>query len=345
MAGFQDVLQFLRLDRLIQRKVKRREPSVNPVTAAVVTSISPEEALRSIPTLAKIHNLLATAVNRLSFGVRLLGEELPKQSQIFDYYAGVAFADWYVLGYCVFDQSLAYFPISTLPEDMPLGDLIVARNPRQPIQSAQPILIAAYEYYRALVQGLRNLGAWNFAVISPEVTRTKESVEQLRKMFEDKRRITGVGGIEFVSLPLNIVSVTPEMNNLALDKISTLINREICDLYGIDSSLLNDPENKTYANKEEGLRALYTHVILPAADQFVESVTRAFVRAGHNYTFVYNTGPMEGLLEDKRAIANILIQGYNLGIVTQQEIRAFFEEMLGKYADKEAWIAEKDRIG
>ena len=341
MAGIQDALRFLRLDRLIQRKVRRREPSVNPVTAAVVTSVSPEDALRSIPTLAKIHNLLATAVNRLTFGVRLLGEELPKQSQVFDYYAGVAFADWYVLGYCVFDQSLSYFPISTLPENMPLGELIVVQNPRQPIQSAQPILIAAYEYYRALVQGLRNLGAWHFAVISPEVTRTKESVELLRKMFEDKRRITGVGGIEFVSLPLNIVSVTPEMNNLALDKISTLINREICDLYGIDSSLLNDPENKTYANKEEGLRALYTHVILPAADQFVESMTRAFVRAGQNYTFVYNTGPMEGLLEDKRAIANILIQGYNLGVVTQEELRAFFEEMLGRYADKEAWLPEK----
>jgi hypothetical protein len=344
MAVFQDALRFLRLDRLIQRKVKRREPSVNPVSEAIVTNISPEDALRSIPTLAKIHNLLATAVNRLTFGVRLLGEELPKQSQVFDYYAGVAFADWYVLGYCVFDQSLAYFPISTLPESMPLGDLIVAQNPRQPIQSAQPILIAAYEYYRALVQGLRNLGAWNFAVIAPEVTQTKGGLEEFRKMMAEKRRFAGVGGIEFVSVPLNIVSVTPEMNNLALDKIATLLNREICDLYGIDSSLLNDPENKTYANKEEGLRALYTHVILPAADQFVESVTRAFVRAGHKYTFVYNTGPMEGLLEDKRAIANILIQGYNLGIVTKPEIRAFFEEMLGKYADKEAWAVEKDKI-
>jgi len=341
MATFQDVFSFLRLDRLIKRKVRRREPTVNPVSEAVVTSISPEDALRSIPTLAKIHNLLATAVNRLTFGVRLLGEELPKQSQVFDYYAGVAFADWYVLGYCVFDQSLAYFPISTLPEALPLGDLIVAHNPRQPIQSAQPILIAAYEYYRALVQGLRNLGAWNFAVISPEVTQTKGATEEFRKMLAEKRRLAGVGGIEFITVPLNIISVTPEMENLALDKISTLINREICDLYGIDSSLLNDPENKTYANKEEGLRALYTHVILPAADQFVESMTRAFVQAGHSYTFIYNTGPMEGLLEDQRAIANILIQGYNLGIVTQQELRAFFEEMLGRYANKEAWLSEK----
>jgi hypothetical protein len=337
MADFRDILTLFRIDRLISRKVKRREPSVNPVTAAAITSITPEEALRSIPTLAKIHNLLATAVNRFTFSVRLFGEVLPKQSQIFDYYAGVAFADWYVLGYCVFDHSLAYFPISGFPEGMPMGELIIAQNPRQPIQSAQPILIAAYEYYRALVQGLRNLGAWNFAIISPEVTRTKESIEQLRKMFEDKRRITGVGGIEFISLPLNIISVTPEIKNLALDEIATLINREICDLYGIDSSLLNDPQNKTYANKEEGLKALYTHVILPAVDQFVESVTRAFAKAGYSYTFIYNAGPMEGFLEDKKAIANILIQGYNLGVVTKNELRAFFEDMLGRYADKEAW--------
>ena len=317
-----------------RRKVGSSFSELSP-TSSDITSITPEEALRSIPTLAKIHNLLATAANRLNFNVRLLGRIVDDLSYNFDYWAGAAFADWYVLGYTVFTRNIQYVPLSTIP-DRPLlntEDLIVVQNIRKPIQTAQPILIAAWEYYRALVQAMKNMGAWNFAVVSTEAVRTKTDVEEIRRMFNDKRRKAGVGGIEFLSMPVEFKSVSPEMPNLSLDKMATLINREICDLYAIDSALLNDPENKTYSNKEEALKALYTHVILPACDQFVEAMTRAFAVEGFSYTFHYSTGAMEGLLEDKRGTAAILMQAYSMGLIKDNEIRAFFRDMLGRYAD------------
>jgi hypothetical protein len=321
--------------REAKRKVGDGLATINPASGEEIKSITPEEALRSIPTLAKIHNLLATAVNRLNFHVRLLGQVMEELSYTFDYYAGSAFADWYVAGYAVFDTNLRYVPLSTIPDVSVSSDVIVVQNVRRPIQTAQPILIAAYEYYRALTQAMRNMGAWNFAVLSPEAVRTKSDAEELRRMFGENRRKAGVGGIEFLALPLQFHSVTPEMPKLELDKIATLINREICDIYAIDSSLLNDPENKTYNNKSEALRGLYTHVLLPACDQFVEAVTRAFAAAGFSYTFHYSTGAMEGLIDDKRSTAAILMQAYSMGLVKESEIRAFFKDMLGRYAEQD----------
>jgi hypothetical protein len=321
--------------REARKKIPPSLSTLNPVSGEEINSISPEEALRSIPTLAKIHNLLATAVNRLNFYVRVVGQIVDDLSYTFDYYSGAAFADWYVAGYAMFDTNLRYIPISTLPDVPVSSDVIVVHNVRRPIQTAQPILIAAYEYYRALTQAMRNMGAWNFAVLSPEAVRSKTDDSVIREMFRDKRRKAGVGGIEFLSIPFEFHSVAPVINNLQLDKISTLINREICDIYAIDSSLLNDPENKTYNNKSEALRGLYTHVLLPACDQFVEAMTRAFSAAGFPYTFHYSTGAMEGLLDDKRGTAAILMQAYSMGLVKESEIRAFFKDMLGRYAEQE----------
>jgi len=335
MEFFRRIREWLEALREARKKVRISFSPLNPASGEEITSITPEEALRSIPTLAKIHNLLATAVNRLNFHVRLLGHIVDDLSYTFDYYSGAAFADWYVIGYAIFDHSLTYIPISTVP-DVPVSkDVIVVQNVRKPIQTAQPILIAAYEYYRALTQAMRNLGAWNFAVLSTEAVRTKSDTEELRRMFAEKRRKAGLGGIEFLAVPIEFRSVSPEMPKLELDKIATLINREICDIYGIDSSLLNDPENKTYNNKSEALRGLYTHVLLPACDQFVEAVTRAFAATGYSYTFHYSTGAMEGLLDDKRGTASILMQAYSMGLVKESEIRAFFKDMLGRYAEQD----------
>jgi hypothetical protein len=335
MEFLKRVREWLKALREARKKIDSRFAPLNPASGIEITTITPEEALRSIPTLAKIHNLLATAVNRLNFHVRLLGQVMDDLSYTFDYYSGSAFADWYVAGYAVFDANLKYVPLSSMPDVSVTPDVIVVQNVRRPIQTAQPILIAAYEYYRALTQAMKNMGAWNFAVLSTEAVRTKSDAEELRRMFGDNRRKAGVGGIEFLALPLEFRSVAPEIPNLALDKIATLINREICDLYAIDSSLLNDPENKTYNNKSEALRGLYTHVLLPACDQFVEAVTRAFAAAGYSYTFHYSTGAMEGLLDDKRGTAAILMQAYSMGLVKESEIRAFFKDMLGRYAEQE----------
>jgi hypothetical protein len=335
MEVFRRIREWLAALLEARKKIGPGLSTLNPVSGVEISSITPEEALRSIPTLAKIHNLLATAVNRLNFQVRLLGQVMDDLSYSFDYYSGSAFADWYVAGYAIFDSNLRYVPLSTIPDVSVSQDVIVVQNVRRPIQTAQPILIAAYEYYRALTQAMRNMGAWNFAVLNPEAVRTKSDSEEIRRMFSENRRKAGVGGIEFLALPLQFQSVAPEIPNLALDKIATLINREICDIYAIDSSLLNDPENKTYNNKSEALRGLYTHVLLPACDQFVEAVTRAFAAAGYSYTFHYSTGAMEGLLDDKRATAAILMQAYSMGLVKEGEIRAFFKDMLGRYAEED----------
>jgi phage portal protein BeeE len=49
--------------------------------------------------------------------------------------------------------------------------------------------------------------------------------------------------------------------------------RTLCNVLGIDSSLLNDPENKTYNNRVEAEKAMYTNCIIPLSDKLSEALT------------------------------------------------------------------------
>mgnify|MGYP000151804065 CR=1 FL=1 len=309
---------------------KNRPPFAKDTSIAEAiekTSFTPEEALKIIPTVQKIHNLFATSANRLEFYVTLLGERLEEYSARFDAYAAYAFADWYVVGYCVFDENLNYYPVADYPLTTPANDFVLIENPNKVLSRAQPLLLASYEYYRALTQVLRNLGAWNFATIDPAFASTKTAIEELRQMMKEKRRKAGAGGVEFLAAPVSFESITPSISDLELDSLATLINREFCDLFNIDSSLLNDPENKTYSNKEESLKALYAHTIIPAVYAFLATVTRSFIVQKHKkFSFEVSFGNIETLIEDRQKEWQIVKEAYEYGVISKDDLRRYIEE-------------------
>ena len=45
--------------------------------------------------------------------------------------------------------------------------------------------------------------------------------------------------------------------------------RAICNVFGLDSSLFNDPANKTFNNRKEAEKALYTNAIIPIVTNIV----------------------------------------------------------------------------
>ena len=53
--------------------------------------------------------------------------------------------------------------------------------------------------------------------------------------------------------PTDLKLLEGQINNL----------RTICNIYGLDSSLFNDPENKTFSNRKEAQIAAYTDTYIP----------------------------------------------------------------------------------
>ncbi len=59
-----------------------------------------------------------------------------------------------------------------------------------------------------------------------------------------------------------------------------MLLRELCNLFAVDSSLLNDPENKTYSNKQLAEQALFVNVIIPQVHHFLYELTLALRASG-----------------------------------------------------------------
>jgi len=317
----------LKAKQKVARQTVRRS-SIDFAEAERKSSFTEAEALSLIPNLVKIHNLIATASNRFSFYVSELGVKLDVLSYKFDYTASNAFADWFVVGYCAFDKDLNYIPIAGIPERLvDTNNVFVVRNVSNNFQALQPLLAAAYEYYRILNQVLANTGSHLFASLDAGVVLTQKEAESMRELFKIKRRKAGAGSVEFVSAPVRFQAISSDLQSLKLSELSTLLNREFCDFFGIDSSLLNDPENKTYSNKSEALKALYTNTLIPAADKFCEAMTNVFVLSGQNIVFDYDIAAVENLLKDRQVIWQVLKEAYEMSIIDKQKLVDFVEEL------------------
>lgn len=64
--------------------------------------------------------------------------------------------------------------------------------------------------------------------------------------------------------------------DLALLESEQVDLRSMCNWYGVPSQLMNDPANKTYANQQEGEKALTLRCALPLVNSRVKSMTRKF---------------------------------------------------------------------
>lgn len=118
------------------------------------------------------------------------------------------------------------------------------------------------------------------------------------------------------------VGMTPADLRLIEQNIEYL--RYICSIYGLDSSLFNDPANKTYNNRKEAEKAAYTDVVLPLMQMVYEKLS--------DWLFPeFNLSGYE-MRVDKKAIALLnepdgflsqkVVNEVQAGILTPEEARA-----------------------
>tara|TARA_R110002110_G_scaffold48419_4_gene144352 strand:- start:944 stop:1384 length:441 start_codon:yes stop_codon:yes gene_type:complete len=68
--------------------------------------------------------------------------------------------------------------------------------------------------------------------------------------------------------------------DLDLVKKGDVTLRAMCNVFGLDSSLFNDPANKTFNNRKEAEKAMYTNAIIPIATKIAEKHTN-FIAKNH----------------------------------------------------------------
>lgn len=101
-----------------------------------------------------------------------------------------------------------------------------------------------------------------------EVKKLKETMVR-EWQGERNRGKMGLSGYSMQWLPIGMT--TEEMQLIESEKWDL---RRLCSVFGVQSQLLNDPDNKTYANQEEAEKALTTRCALPALTAFRDNFNR-----------------------------------------------------------------------
>lgn len=105
-------------------------------------------------------------------------------------------------------------------------------------------------------------------LLQAEVGKLAETLRDQWSGERNRGRI-GLGGYRMQWLPIGLSS--EDMQVIESEKWDM---RRLCNIFGIQSQLLNDPDNKTYANQEEAEKSLTTRAALPHLTSFRDNLNR-----------------------------------------------------------------------
>ena len=114
--------------------------------------------------------------------------------------------------------------------------------------------------------------------------------------------------------------------------------RAMCNVFGLDSSLFNDPANKTFNNRKEAEKALYTNAVQPTLDKVEAELNRWFVPSHYpagNVRLRFDYSEVAALQTDQKTEAEkdkIVLDGVNVVLnmpITSEGKAALLSDVYG----------------
>jgi len=143
-----------------------------------------------------------------------------------------------------------------------------------PLHAGSRVVRQSNDAYTAQTALLQNSGAMGILAVDPD-SMTEEQASQLENQYyrkyggPHKRGRIVITGAKMDWKQIGMSAV--DMNILESQKYSL---RDLCNIYQINSALLNDPDNKVYNNVKEARKALYYEKVLPELDTFRDELNR-----------------------------------------------------------------------
>jgi len=176
-----------------------------------------------------------------------------------------------------------------------------------PLRAATRVVQQSNDAYTAQAALLKNSGAQGILSVDPE-HMTAETASQLESSYYNKYAGPGKRGriiIAGAKMDWKQIGMSPvDLNILESQKFSL---RDLCNIYNVNSALLNDPDNKVYNNVREARRALYMEKVLPELDTMRDEFNRWLVskyneKTGKTYYLDYDLESVPALQADMKLI-------------------------------------------
>ena len=184
-----------------------------------------------------------------------------------------------------------------------------------PLQAGLYTLKGSTDVQKALSILIENQGVRG--ILTNESGRSGEGVRMTKEVatkIKDsiKGLISGVDKVNSVhvtSASLKYLQMGMTSADLKLIESGILTDRQLCNMYGVDSKLFNDPASSTFNNVQEATKGMYVNAIIPNLEKLVnnfnDEITRPY-NLQHNTKLkvVVDTSEIEALQKNQKELAD-----------------------------------------
>ena len=206
---------------------------------------------------------------------------------------------------------------------------------QSPLMAARKTIAQSNDAYTANMKLLQNSGA---AGILQYLTLNPADPFDVKKQaaLEDKYYSRYGGASSYGKIMVTNANVKWEQiglpaTDLALIDSQAMSLRDICNVFGISSQLLNDTANSTYNNVKEARKELISNIVLSEVKSFIDELNRVVIpkyeaRDNKSYYLAADTSVYPELKDDETQLAEILSKSYWMTTDEKRE-RAGLEEL------------------
>jgi HK97 family phage portal protein len=173
-----------------------------------------------------------------------------------------------------------------------------------PLQAAAKVLTRSNEGKQAAVSNYQNGGPKGMVFVADDRYDPAQSVQEaqdIRKTLARNQGSKNVNQIEASGYKVGFVPFGLSPVDLDLLNAENMDLRALCNVYGVPSQLLNDPDNKTFSNTKEGEKALTVRCALPMLASIRDQFNRKFMKdwGGQKTVIDFDSSVYGELQEDK----------------------------------------------
>lgn len=187
------------------------------------------------------------------------------------------------------------------------------------IQVAAMVVQVGNDRWEADANLLQNRGA--IGLVTDKSNRPMDSTEAKQTQSAFDRQVGGpskFGKVLVTNKDLAYIQMAMSSVDLQLIEKGVVNLRAMCNVFGLDSSLFNDPANKTFNNRKEAEKALYTNAVIPMSEKIAAKHTK-FLAENHyprqSYRMRQDFSGVDALQSDKKTEAEkdkIEMEGVNI---------------------------------
>lgn len=150
-----------------------------------------------------------------------------------------------------------------------------------PLQAGLFSLIGSTDIQKALSVNVKNQGIRG--MITPDIGLGISPDPNLMKRIaaKIKGKLTGISKINAIHIsdtPVKYLPMGMSAADLKLIESGILTDRQICNLYQVDSKLFNDPAASTFNNLKEATKGMYENAIIPSLNKIVGSFNQTIAK-------------------------------------------------------------------